>query len=73
MTLIGLIWIRLPETLKDLLCEVGSLFVPFMLKTANAVASGDKMLECELGRKTLGARSLRLPGQMSYVAETALR
>ena len=44
-------WIDLdapPETLKDLLCEVGRLFVPFMLENAKAVASGDKMLECEL-------------------------
>ena len=44
-------WIDLdvpPETLKDLLCEVGRLFVPFMLENANAVARGDKMVECEL-------------------------
>jgi hypothetical protein len=44
-------WIDLdapPETLNDLLCEVGRLFVPFMLENAKAVASGEKMLECEL-------------------------
>ena len=44
-------WIDLdapPGTLNDLLCEVGRLFVPFMLENAKAVASGDKMLECEL-------------------------
>ena len=44
-------WIDLdtpPETLKDLLCEVGRLFVPFMLENAKAVASGNKMLKCEL-------------------------
>jgi len=31
-----------------LLCEVGRLFVPFMLENAMAAASGDKMFECEL-------------------------
>jgi hypothetical protein len=44
-------WIDLdapPETLNDLLCEVGRLFVPFMLENAKAVASGDQMLQCEL-------------------------
>jgi len=44
-------WIDLdapPETLNDLLCEVGRLFVPFMLENAQAAARGDKMLECEL-------------------------
>ena len=50
-------WIDLdapPETLNDLLCEVGRLFVPFMLENAKAAASGEKMLECELdGRRWL--------------------
>jgi glutathione S-transferase len=44
-------WIDLdapPETLNDLLCEVGRLFVPFMLENAKAVANGAKTLECEL-------------------------
>jgi len=44
-------WIDLdapPQTLNDLLCEVGRLFVPFMLENGKAVASGEKMLECEL-------------------------
>lgn len=44
-------WINLdapPETLNDLLCKVGRLFVPFMIENAKAAARGDKMLECEL-------------------------
>ena len=44
-------WINLdspPETLNELLCEVGRLFVPFMVENAKAVASGEEMLECEL-------------------------
>jgi hypothetical protein len=44
-------WIDLdapPETLNDLLCELGRLFVPFMLENAKAAASGDKRFECEL-------------------------
>jgi len=44
-------WIDLdapPETLKDLQREGGRRFVPFMLENAKAVASGNKMLECEL-------------------------
>ena len=44
-------WINLdspPETLNELLCEVGRLFVPFMVENAKAVASGEELLECEL-------------------------
>ena len=44
-------WINLdspPETLNELLCEVGRLFAPFMVENGKAVASGEEMLECEL-------------------------
>lgn len=40
-----------PETLNELLCEVGRLFVPFMVENAKAVVSGEEMLECELDGK----------------------
>ena len=47
-------WIDLdapPDTLNDLLCEVGRLFVPFMLENAKAVARGDEKLECVIDGK----------------------
>ena len=40
-----------PETVNELLREVGRLFVPFMVENAKAVVSGEEMLECELDGK----------------------
>ncbi len=44
-------WIDLadpPPTLRDLLCEVGRVYAPFMLGNAAAVASGAPRVECEV-------------------------
>ena len=44
-------WIDLdspPATLRELLTEVGRLFVPFLIENAAAVERGDKTLECQI-------------------------
>lgn len=42
-------WIDLsspPSTLKDLLCEIGRVYVPFMLGNADAIAQGAEKVDC---------------------------
>ncbi len=44
-------WIDLgdpPATLRDLLCEIGRVYAPFLLGNAAAVASGAEQVSCEI-------------------------
>ena len=44
-------WIDLespPETLRELLCEIGRVYAPFLLGNAAAVERGDAQVECEV-------------------------
>lgn len=51
-------WIDLsdpPATLRDLLSEVGRVYVPYMIGNAKAIARGAKQVECEVDGQPLFA------------------